>query len=103
MARDIEEVYQAERRAEGRTVIGVPALYRLDPRDRPQTERDSSPQPLCHASDPEVFFEYRRRWRAFLEEYRKASIDYRMGYFDREFPEGSFRPPLVTVYTSSRL
>jgi len=103
MARDIEEEYREMRRAEGRTVIGVPALFRCDPRERPQTPRESKPQPLCHASEPEAFFEYKRAWRDFLEEYRKASIDYRMGYFDREFPEGSFRPPLVTVYTSSRL
>jgi len=103
LARDYEAEQREMRRAEGRTVVGVPALYRVDPRDKPTEPRKSGPQPLCHASDPQTFFEYRLKWREFLKAYREASHDYRAGFFDREFPEGSFRPPLVTVYTSSRL
>jgi hypothetical protein len=36
-------------------------------------------------------------------EYRHASIDYRAGYLEREFPDGSYRPPLITPYSASRL
>jgi len=46
---------------------------------------------------------FKREWREFLREYRRASIDYRAGYFEREFPDGSYRPPLITPYTASCL
>jgi hypothetical protein len=103
LVREVEEEQRELRRRERRSVVGVPRLQRLSPFDKPAEPRESTPQPLCHTSDPRLYFEYRRKWREFLNEYRKASHDYRAGYFDREFPEGSFRPPLVTLYTSSRL
>jgi hypothetical protein len=103
LVREAEEEQRETRRREGRRVVGVPNLFKLNPFDKPAEPRESSPQPLCHTSNPQLYFEYRCKWREFLNEYRKASHDYRAGNFDREFPEGSFRPPLVTVYNSSRL
>jgi hypothetical protein len=81
----------------------VPALRRLDPRDRPYNPEKSGQQPLCHASDPDVRKQYRRDWREFLKAYRAASIAYRAGDLGVEFPDGSFRPPLVTMYSASAL
>ncbi len=91
------------RKNENRTVVGVPALYAVDPRDRPKNPKHSGPQPLSHAADPELRREFRRRWRDFLNEYKKSSFDYRSGHYEREFPEGSYRPPIATIYQSSRL
>jgi hypothetical protein len=101
--RNIEEETRRRLRSEERTVMGVPALYRVDPSDRPKEPKDSGPQPICHAADPQLRIEYRMHWREVLNEHRKASWDFRMGYFDREFPDGTYRPPLTTIYNSSHL
>jgi hypothetical protein len=103
LVREAEEIAAQERQAEGRTVVGVPALRRLDPRDRPRNPKRSGLQPLCHASDNATRKAYERDWREFLKAYRTASIAYRAGAFAVEFPDGSFRPPLVTMYTASAL
>jgi hypothetical protein len=103
LVRDVEDDMTDRRRAEDRVVVGVPRLYALSPFDRPRTPSDSGPQPLCHASGSEARRDFKRRWREIVREYRKASIDYRAGYHEREFPEGTYRPPIVTIYTSSRL
>jgi hypothetical protein len=103
LVREAEESAAEERAAEGRSVVGVRALRRLDPRDRPRDPKKSGRQPLCHTSDPEVRRQYRRDWREFLRAYRAASIAYRAGDLGVEFPDGSFRPPLVTMYTASAL
>jgi hypothetical protein len=99
-----EEGRQDElRRAEGRLVMGVKALRAVDPRDRPREPKDAGRQPICHASDAEARREYEKRRREFEIEHRQASHDYLAGMWGREFPEGSYRPPLITIYTSSRL
>jgi len=103
LVREAERIAAEERAAEGRAVVGEPALRRLDPRCRPKNPKKSGRQPLCHASDPAARREYRREWREFLKSYRAASIAYRRGDFSVEFPDGSFRPPLVTMYTASAL
>ncbi len=56
---------------------------------------------VCHASDPELAKEYRKSWCEFLNQFMSASADYHGGYFAREFPDGSFRPPLISVYTAA--
>jgi len=103
LVREAEEIAAHDREVEGRTVVGVPALRRLDPRDRPRNPKRSGLQPLCHASDAATRKAYTRDWREFLKAYRAASIAYRAGNFETEFPDGSFRPPLITVYTASAL
>ena len=101
--REIEAESKKNRKESGMTFIGKAGLFAVDPRDRPKNPKKSGPEPLCHASDPELARQYKKEWRAFLDAFIQASADYRSGYFDREFPEGSFRPPLVTVYCSSAL
>ncbi|MDD5307512.1 MAG: hypothetical protein PHU25_09360 [Deltaproteobacteria bacterium] len=103
LVHDAEEEAAERRRSEGRIVVGVPRLYEINPFDRPKTPSDSGPQPLCHASDPDGRRDYKSRWMELQAEYRKASIDYRAGYHEREFPQGTYRPPIVKIYTSSRL
>ena len=86
-----------------RLVVGVPRLFATDPRTRPANPKATGPQPLCHASTREAYWAYVREYRDFCREHRKASIDYLAGYHEREFPEGSFRPPITTIYQASRL
>lgn len=95
-----EELHQETLRLEAkRTVIGVKALFETDPRDRPSVPKSSGRQPLCHAQDRADSEAYEEKWRDFLKEHRKASIDFRNGDRDREFPEGSFRPPIIRLIT----
>ena len=101
--REIEEENRYIRREQGRTVVGVPALFATDPRDRPKNPKASSPEPLCHASNHEQRHAFKKSWREFVSEYRRASWDFRNGYWEREFPQGSFRPPIATIYNASCL
>ncbi|MFO8073195.1 MAG: hypothetical protein R6V85_15090 [Polyangia bacterium] len=53
--REMEEGFASERRKEGRPARGVPALYALDPRDRPGKPREQNgPIPRVLGSDPEL-------------------------------------------------
>jgi hypothetical protein len=101
--RDVEEETSRLLRSEGRSVFGVPALFSIDPRDRPREPKSSGRQPICHAADRQLAREYVKQWREILNEHRKASWDYRMGFHEREFPNGTYRPPIATIYNSSRL
>ncbi|MCP3667298.1 MAG: hypothetical protein GY696_33195 [Gammaproteobacteria bacterium] len=93
-----EEEHQKEvRKQENRSVIGVPALFKVDPRDRPKTPRVRSKQPLCHGSDSNKREAYRIKWLIFLDDYRKASWDFRNRDWTRIFPTGSFRPPVIRI------
>jgi hypothetical protein len=62
LVREAERIAADERAAEGRSVVGVPALRRLDPRDRPGNPKRSGRQPLCHAADPALRKQYKREW-----------------------------------------
>lgn len=99
----IEEAQRQQNRAMNQTVIGVASLFAVDPNDRPKNPKSSGPQPLCHTVNATLRREYKKKWREFVSEHRKASQDFRDGYYEREFPLGSYRPPLVTIYTSASL
>ena len=101
--REVERSTAERLAAEGRTAVGFNSLRRIDPRGRPHNPKTSGRQPLCHASDPLVRKIFEREWREFLREHRRASIDYRAGFYEREFPDGSYRPPLTTPYSASHL
>jgi len=100
---EIEQEHKEKRRDENRTVVGVPALYALDPRDRPKNPKPNSRQPLCHADNLYDRNDFEKRWCEFVNEHKKASADFLAGYWEREFPDGSFRPPITTIYNSSHL
>jgi len=94
-----EEEWNQEdlRKEKKRAVIGVPAIFDIDPRSRPKNPKPNTPQPLCHADDRATAQAFEEEWEAFLHAYMAASIDYRGGYFERLFPAGSFRPPLIRI------
>ncbi|MFO8072140.1 MAG: hypothetical protein R6V85_09720, partial [Polyangia bacterium] len=97
--REMEEGFAAERRREGRPARGVPALYELDPRDRPSKPREKSgPIPRVLASDPELKKLREERIRETEREHREASRAYLAGDYWREFPVGTFRPPIIEPY-----
>lgn len=101
--REVEEQQRIGRKKENKPAPRLQRLFELDPRDHPQNPRQATPQPLCHASDPQEVKEFRKQWREFVNAYRQASWNYRMGDEKTEFPLGSFRPPLVKVYNASYL
>jgi hypothetical protein len=101
--RAVEQRTRDELRSVGRKAMGSAAQFAVDPRDRPADPKNAGPQPLCHATDPETRRAYRHRWRETVHAHRAASIDYRLGYWEREFPEGTFRPPLITPYSAAGL
>jgi hypothetical protein len=97
----IETECRKKRKQEDKGVIGKTKLFEVDPRDRPENPKKSSKEPLCHAAEPALQKEYKKSWREFLSQFIEASADYRRGYFEREFPDGSYRPPLVSIYSGS--
>jgi len=100
--RKIEAETREQLRGEGRRVFGAKRLFRIDPRDRPKDPKHGGLQPLCHAADPALRKAYAEAWRELLAAHREASLDYRAGMHDRVFPEGTFRPPIVTLCTVLR-
>jgi hypothetical protein len=98
---EIEDAVRKERRANGQTIIGFDKLKETDPRNRPKNPKESGPEPFCHASDKETAKEYQKKWKVFRDAHIQASADYRDGLFDRDFPDGSFRPPLIEVFRAN--
>jgi len=93
--RELEQKFREEREREGKKVMSPARLEKLDHRDRPSKPAKKKRKPLCHAATAEAVFEYIKKHREFLKAYRAASIAYRSGNFETEFPKGSFRPPLL--------
>jgi len=59
---------------------------------RPRTVK-RSPRPSCFSKCPETIRAYRKEEKARREAYTVASIKYRSGKWDTEFPEYTYRPP----------
>ena len=97
---DSERATADDFRSADRKPMGVAAQYRVDPRDRPANPKRSGRQPYCHSSSREARAEYIRDWREVLRAHREASIEYRLGFWEQEFPEGTFRPPLTRPFGS---
>jgi hypothetical protein len=92
-----------EMKDERRVPMGVAKLKKLDPRSRPKAARKSGRQPLCHASTKEAADSFKDRQRSFLDDYIPASADLRNGDYQREFPQGSYRPPLMAICTGDSM
>ena len=101
--RCVEQTERSTREKEQRRPLGPVKLSKLDPRSRPRTTKKRTKQPLCHASDMEAAAAYKREWRVFLDAFYRASGKFLSGNYHVEFPDGSFRPPLVSLYTASAL
>ncbi len=69
--------------------------FETDPRDRPQSPRVSGRKPLVHASSRAARDAYREKLRDVMKMYVPASVAFRSGCHDVDFPPGTFRPPLT--------
>ena len=69
---DIEEQTRREFPPDTRPVLGVGAILRTHPHDRPGSSK-KSPAPLCHAATRSAFLAYRDKYRMFVEAFRAGS------------------------------
>ena len=100
IVRDHEILAAEARRAEGIVKVkGMAEIEQESPFSKPQHQRKKSPEPLCHAETEEEREIYEAEYREIVKAHRLASAAYRSGCYEVEFPTGTFRPPLVTVYT----
>jgi hypothetical protein len=97
-----EEVFREERKAEGLRVAGVKRLRELNHKDRPETDDKRDVSPLSHGSK-EARKEYKRHYEEIRAQRAIASVAFREGHTDVEFPRGTFRPPIKTAYFAARL
>lgn len=88
----IREETKARFRRNGVTPMGPRAIRRQSPHSRPRRPK-RTPAPLCHASTQRARREFRRKYRAFVSEYKAASARYRAGDLDVLFPQHCFPPP----------
>jgi len=91
----VEEKTAEELKREGRKFCPVSRHFETDPRDRPQSPRESGRKPLIHASTRAERNAYRDKVREVMNAYVPASVAFRSGCFDVEFPPGTFRPPIT--------
>ncbi len=98
LARSEEQFLREERTRENKKVMGTASLQKLDYRERPRNQKKlKTAQPICHASTYERRKEYAEEMREYRQAYAEASAWYRLGDYEIEFPEGSFKPPLLKI------
>jgi hypothetical protein len=79
-------------------VMGLTQVHKLNPRDRTENKPAKGPRPVCYTRHPQLETTYRKFLRNFLIQFRRASILYRLGFWEHaKFPRGSLRPPLIEV------
>jgi hypothetical protein len=86
-----EATTRAEVIRKGRTFLGVEAIHKQRPWDRPsnaEPRRGLSPRVACH--DKWRRFEALRRFKAFLAAYRAAFLSWKSGLRDVVFPLGCY-------------
>ena len=85
---------QAARRVvlNGGSPLGVDAIRRQHPHDRPE-HSNTSPAPAVHAASKAVRKQMKEAYRLFVEAYREAASSLRAGNFEATFPPGCFPPP----------
>jgi hypothetical protein len=103
LVRNHEQLLRKKNRQEGRRVMGSGHLRKLDYRERPLKKKEKTAQPMCHASRYDRKKEHEQEMREYRQAYMKASALYRMGFYETEFPEGSFRPPLLKIVVPQRM
>lgn len=87
------ETIGKQRREEGKGFLGVDKILSQIPGSYPQ-EVSRSKRPACYSKSAELRREHRASMRLRRESYRDASMRYRAGIKDVEFPIYSFKPPL---------
>jgi putative transposase len=76
-------------------VLGMKRVLRSSPLDHPKMSTRSA-MPLCFASTRETRTDFINGWRAFVAAFRTASLRFREGVLDAQFPMFSFRPGMGT-------
>jgi hypothetical protein len=87
----IERENAERRRAEGKSVLGVKAIRRQGPQERPKKLK-RSPAPRFHAATKEAWQQLRDAYNRFAAAFREAADRLKDGDLDCEFPPGSFPP-----------
>lgn len=82
-----------ERRANGQGFLGRAAILRQNHTAIPRNVK-RSPRPICYTQCWEAKKEFMAWYFPWLECYRQASIRFRSGEFNVEFPDFCLRPPL---------
>ncbi len=97
---ELVEAVESEARAElartGRVPLGVAAILRQKPDDRPAW-RKKSPAPLYHAATKAVRKAFWEAYATFVAAFREAADRWREGDRSARFPIGSFPPGLPFV------
>jgi len=81
---------------EGTTPLGVEAILRQKPHNKPKAFK-SSPAPIIHAADPDDFWTIYNARQAKVAAYRTAAECLKRGETDVRFLEGCFPPRLPFV------
>ncbi len=102
MVEDIEERATRRIQATGIEPLGVEALRRQNPHERPMRSK-KSPAPLFHAGSKAVRRMMHDGYRLFVEAYRDAAARLRAGDRSVNFPEGCFPPRLPFVRVDAAL
>jgi hypothetical protein len=95
--RELEQHYRAEREAAGRFAMTPERMAKINHRDRPKNRPAGTRKPLCHAASVAAAKRYKAEHQSFCLSHRLSSIHFLSGYYDVEFPRGSFRPPLIAA------
>ena len=82
-----------ERKVQGKGFQGRKKVLSQRPGSVPR-EVSKSPRPSCYTKNPEAKKQYKKEYRLKRAWYTDASIKFRSGDFEVEFPPHTFRPPL---------
>ncbi len=93
---EIEAEAEAVRRETGREPLGVEAILRQKPHDRPHRPK-KSPAPGWHAATRAARRALQEAYRSFLAAFREAAEKLKAGDRLAQFPMGSFPPGLPFV------
>lgn len=96
-----EREIAAEAKASGRRFLGARAVAQVNPEARPAAPK-RSPEPLCHATTRDGFRDFRDRYRAFCEQYRRAAGVIRSAVYAEPFPPFATLPPYCNEQPSVR-
>ncbi|MCO4760709.1 MAG: transposase [Myxococcales bacterium] len=91
MAAEIDATAAERRLGTGARVLGVKAVLAAHRTTR-LTMRRRTPAPLLHAVNPHVYVLVAAALKLLRRVYDEASVRFRAGDWDVEFPEGVFRP-----------
>ena len=84
---------QREIRAEGKGFLGRKAILNQKPRGEFPKKTSKSNRPICYTKCLKALANFKEELKIKLAQYKEASIRYRLGLPDFEFPPYCFYPP----------